>query len=111
MDMSPWLRDLHEPAAYFGRLDGLYLDAGLNLQRTRRRHLRAHPVKRLVLSLRLLGEALGIFARPMRHVPDGNLRREYRRRLWQVLKRWREPLGQVGHARNIFERISCAPSN
>jgi hypothetical protein len=86
------LRDLHEPAAYFDRLDALYLDAGLNLQRTRQRYLRAHPVKRLALSLRLLGEALGIFVRLMRHAPDANLRREYRRRLWQVIKRRREPL-------------------
>src|SRR5258708_36909855 len=51
------LRDLHEPAAYFDRLDALYLDAGLNLQRTRQRYLRAHPVKRLGLGLRLLRQA------------------------------------------------------
>jgi hypothetical protein len=62
------------------------------LQRTRQRYLRTHPLKRLALSLRLLGEALGIFARPMRHVPDANLRREYRRRLWRVVKRRRAPL-------------------
>jgi radical SAM superfamily enzyme YgiQ (UPF0313 family) len=86
------LRDLHEPAEYFGRVDALYLDAGLNLQRTRQRYLRTHPLKRLALSLRLLGEALGIFARLMRHVPDANLRREYRRRLWRVVKRRRAPL-------------------
>jgi hypothetical protein len=45
-----------------------------------------------VLSLRLLGSALWIFARLMRHVPDSNLRREYRRRLWRAVKRRREPL-------------------
>ena len=86
------LRDLHEPAEYFGRLDALYLDAGLNLQRTRQRYLRTHPLKRLVLSLRLLGSALWIFTGLMRHVPDPNLRREYRRRLWRVVKHRREPL-------------------
>ncbi len=86
------LRDLHEPEAYFGRLDALYLDGRLNLQRTRQRYLRTHPMKRLALSLRLLGEALGIFARLMRHVPDAGLRREYRHRLWRVVKRRREPL-------------------
>jgi radical SAM superfamily enzyme YgiQ (UPF0313 family) len=86
------LRDLHEPGEYFARVDALYFDAGLTLQRTRQRYMRAHPVKRLALNLRLLGEALGIFARLMRHVPDASLRREYRRRLWRVVKHRREPL-------------------
>jgi radical SAM superfamily enzyme YgiQ (UPF0313 family) len=86
------LRDLHEPEAYFGRFDALYLDGGLDLQRTRRQYLRTRPIKRLALDLRLLVESFAILARLMRHVPDADLRREYRHRLWRVLKRRREPV-------------------
>ncbi|MDB5405673.1 MAG: hypothetical protein JWL84_585, partial [Rhodospirillales bacterium] len=86
------LRDLHEPEAYFGRCDALYLDGGLRLQQTRWRYLRTHPMKRLALNLRLLCEALVIFVRLMRLVPDSSLRREYRLRLWRVVRRRREPL-------------------
>jgi radical SAM superfamily enzyme YgiQ (UPF0313 family) len=96
------LNDLHEPEAYFGRLEALYLDGRLDLQRTRRRYLQDHPIKRFALGLRLLVEASAIFVRLMHHVPDAGLRREYRRRMWRAARRRREPLILQGYA------IKCA---
>ena len=81
------MRDLYTPAAYFGRLDALYLDARLPWGQARWRHLRRHPLRRFKLNARLLAEALAIFVMLMRGVPDAALRREYRRGLLRVARR------------------------
>ncbi len=83
------MRDLYTPAAFFGRLDALYLDARLVRGRARARYLRRHPLRRFTLNAQLLVEALAIFVMLMRGVPDPELRREYRRRLLRVA--WRRP--------------------
>jgi radical SAM superfamily enzyme YgiQ (UPF0313 family) len=85
------MHDLYMPDAYFGRLDELFLDAGLQLGRARTRYLRRHPLRRFKLNARLLAEAAAIFVLLMRGVPDAALRREYRRRLMRVAWRRREP--------------------
>jgi radical SAM superfamily enzyme YgiQ (UPF0313 family) len=81
------MRDLYTPAAYFARLDALYLDARLRWGEARRRYLRRHPLRRIKLNTRLLAEAFAIFLMLMRGVPDRALRREYRRRLWRAVCR------------------------
>ncbi|MDE1994890.1 MAG: DUF4070 domain-containing protein [Rhizobiaceae bacterium] len=86
------LSDLHGPAAYFDRLDALYLDARIQPERTRLRHLRHHPIRLLALNASWAAEALGIFLRLMRTVDDADLRRIYRRRLSKVLRRRCSPL-------------------
>lgn len=86
------MRDLYEPDAYFDRLDALYLDEQIELERTRLRHLRRRPLKLLTLNAKWTGQALGIFLRLMRHVPDAGLRRVYRHRIWRLLKQRRSPI-------------------
>jgi hypothetical protein len=86
------LSDLHQPAAYFDRLDALYLDARIQPERSRLRHLRRHPVRLITLNLKWALEAAGIFARLMRLVQESDLRNIYRQRLWKLLLRRRSPV-------------------
>jgi radical SAM superfamily enzyme YgiQ (UPF0313 family) len=86
------LSDLHQPTAYFDRLDALYLDARIQPERTRLRHLRRHPVRLIALNLMWAFEAAGIFARLMRRVQESDLRHIYRQRLWKLLLRRRSPV-------------------
>ncbi|MBB4570818.1 B12-binding domain-containing radical SAM protein [Rhizobium leucaenae] len=86
------LSDLHQPAAYFDRLDALYLDARIQPERSRLRHLRRHPIRLIALNLTWAFEAAGIFARLMRRVQDPSLRHIYRQRLWKLLLRRRSPV-------------------
>jgi radical SAM superfamily enzyme YgiQ (UPF0313 family) len=85
------MRDLYAPAAYFDRLDALYLDGGLRPAGARSRYLRRHPIRWLAVNLRLLSEALAITFQLMRRIKDTALRREYGRRLWRAAIRRREP--------------------
>ncbi|NTG89435.1 B12-binding domain-containing radical SAM protein [Agrobacterium rhizogenes] len=86
------LSDLHQPAAYFDRLDALYLDARIQPERTRLRHLRRHPLRLVALNVMWALEAIGIFTRLMRRVPEADLRNIYRQRLWKLLLRRRSPV-------------------
>jgi radical SAM superfamily enzyme YgiQ (UPF0313 family) len=85
------MRDLYAPAAYFGRLDTLYLQRGLRQSAARSRYLRRHPVRALAVNAELLIEALATIWQLMRRIPDAALRREYRHRLWHAFKRRPEP--------------------
>lgn len=84
--------DLHQPGAYFDRLDALYLDARIEPESTRLRFLRRRPLRLLALNVGWALEAAGIFARLMRRVQEAELRRVYRQRLWQLLLRRRSPV-------------------
>ncbi|MEZ2222601.1 DUF4070 domain-containing protein [Rhizobium sp. RCC_161_2] len=86
------LSDLHQPTAYFDRLDALYLDARIQPERTRLRHLRRHPLRLVALNVMWALEAIGIFTRLMRRVPEADLRNIYRQRLWKLLLRRRSPV-------------------
>jgi radical SAM superfamily enzyme YgiQ (UPF0313 family) len=81
------MRDLYAADAYFGRVDALYLDGKLALNEARRRYLRRHPWRWLKRTGRMTVETLHVFVQLMRLVPDAGQRREYRRRLWNVVKR------------------------
>jgi radical SAM superfamily enzyme YgiQ (UPF0313 family) len=85
------MRDLYAPAAYFDRLDTLYLERGLRPAVARSRYLRRHPIRRLAANTRLLSEAFAIILQLMRRIPDAALRREYRHRLWRAAKCRPEP--------------------
>ncbi|WP_448956109.1 DUF4070 domain-containing protein [Labrys neptuniae] len=86
------MADLHQPQAYFDRLDALYLDERISPERSRLKHLRRHPLQLAKLNAMWVLEAIGIFARLMRRVPQKELRRIYRQRLWTMLKRRRSPV-------------------
>jgi radical SAM superfamily enzyme YgiQ (UPF0313 family) len=81
------MRDLYSAEAYFDRLDALFLDAKLMQNAGRRRYLRRHPWRWFKRAAWSTIEALHVFVQLMRLVPDPELRREYRRRLWNVVKR------------------------
>ncbi|WP_428487356.1 DUF4070 domain-containing protein [Rhodopila sp.] len=81
------IRDLYTPEAYFGRLDALYLEGELPPASARTRYLRRHPWRRLKAWSWSLAETVFIVMQLMRGVPDATLRREYRWRLWNVVKR------------------------
>jgi len=86
------LSDLHEPGAYFDRLDALYIDARIEPESTRLRHLRRHPLRLLALNATWALEAIGIFIRLMRRVKEADLRATYRRRLLKLLWYRRSPV-------------------
>ena len=81
------MEELYSPAAFFGRLDALYIDGRLMHNAARRRYLRSHPWRWLKRNAWSTVETIGVFVQLMRLVPDAKLRREYRRRLWNVVKR------------------------
>ncbi|MFT3998921.1 MAG: radical SAM protein [Rhizobium sp.] len=86
------LSDLHQPAAYFDRLDALYIDAHIEPESSRLRHLRRHPLRLLVLNAMWVLEAIGIFVRLMGRVKEADLRAVYRRRLLHLLRYRRSPV-------------------
>jgi radical SAM superfamily enzyme YgiQ (UPF0313 family) len=87
-----WLLNaLNEPAAYFGRMEDLYLRARLNFSRGANRHWRRHPWRLIQAKGLLLAQALGLLARLSWHVPDPSLRREYLRRVWRLVQHRRDP--------------------
>jgi radical SAM superfamily enzyme YgiQ (UPF0313 family) len=81
------MRELYAPAAYFARMDALYLDDRLLPALGRRRYLRHHPWRWLRSRAWAAVETLFVFVQLMRLVPDKHLRRQYQARLWRVLKR------------------------
>ncbi len=83
---------LHEPGAYFERLERLYLDPEFRFGGSQRAYWRRHPWTRLRAQTLNLLRCLGLYLRLMASVPDPALRREYRRHLWRLLQSRRDPL-------------------
>jgi radical SAM superfamily enzyme YgiQ (UPF0313 family) len=79
--------DLYSAEAFFGRVDALYLDGKLMPNAARSRYLRRHPLRWMARVGRMMVETLHVFVQLMRLVPDPAQRRDYRRRLWNVVKR------------------------
>jgi radical SAM superfamily enzyme YgiQ (UPF0313 family) len=78
--------DLYEPDAYFERVENLYIKERLEVGLARARHWRRHPWQRLKWESLWLVQAIGLGARLLSGVPEAHLRREYRKRLWRLLK-------------------------
>ncbi|QEH31742.1 Radical SAM superfamily protein [Aquisphaera giovannonii] len=93
---------LYEPSAYFDRLDDLLLGGDFPVAGAWMRHWARHPWRRLRDQAELMALALGLFALLMLRVPDAALRREYRRRLWGLLRIRREPTVVVSYV------VKCA---
>ncbi len=85
------INDLYEPEAYFERLEALYIEERIQLGRGRARYWRRHPLNRLKMESLWLFQALGLVARLMHGVPEASLRKEYRQRLWRLLKVRQDP--------------------
>jgi radical SAM superfamily enzyme YgiQ (UPF0313 family) len=85
------MQDLYEPEAYFERLEDLYLKERIPYGTGVRRYWRRHPWSWLKMQTSNLVGAVVLFLRLMRNIPEASLRREYRRRLWRVLKSRPDP--------------------
>ena len=85
------MQTLYEPAAYFERLDNLYLTGGLSQSTTRKEFLKRRPLRRLKLNAALLAEAAYIVLKLQTQVKDSTLRRHYRRAMRRVLRARPEP--------------------
>jgi hypothetical protein len=96
------MRELYEPEAYFGRLDSLYLHSEQPPTSAQTRYLRRHPLLWLKSWSWSMVETVYIVTQLMRGVPDATLRRDYRRRLWNVVKR-----GDRLHLLRVYA-IKCA---
>ena len=81
------MRDLYAPDAYFGRMDSLYLDGAAIPPNARTRWLRRHPWRWLKAQVWTVLEVIYIVVGLMRGIPDAALKRDYRRRLWTVMRR------------------------
>jgi radical SAM superfamily enzyme YgiQ (UPF0313 family) len=91
------MRELYAPAAYFGRLEDLYLQGRLAYCTGLARHWRRHPWRWLKDQARNLVGAAALFGRLMREVPEARLRREYRRRLWRLARARPDPNLLLGY--------------
>jgi radical SAM superfamily enzyme YgiQ (UPF0313 family) len=96
------MNELYEPEAFFDRVDDLFLNFRMPHLAARARHRRTRPWQRLRHNARTLAEALVLFGRILRHVPDAKLRRVYRQRLFKLLRTRREP-GLV-----MYYALKCA---
>jgi hypothetical protein len=96
------MNDLYTPEAYFARLDSLFIDGKLNMGQARARYWRRHRWEGLKTQTIFLAQAVGLYVRMMRGVPEAALRREYRRRVWNLVRSRPDP----GLA--LFYVIKCA---
>ena len=81
------MRDLYAPDAYFGRMDSLYLGGKPIPPSARTRWLRGRPWRWIKVQAWTVLEVAHITIGLMRGVPDPVLKRDYRRRLWTVIRR------------------------
>ena len=81
------MRDLYAPDAYFARMDAHFLNDKPIPPTARTRWLRRHPRQWLKSLPMAVGEIVYIATRMMQTIPDPALRREYRKRLWHVVRR------------------------
>ncbi len=81
------MRDLYAPDAYFGRMGSLYLEGKSIPPSAHTRWLRRHPWRRIKAQAWTVLEVTYIIIGLMRGAPDPVLKRDYRRRLWAVIRR------------------------
>ena len=85
------MRDLYEPNAYFERFESLYLAGGFTFGRPHTRYWQRHPWARFKARAVELARCAVLSWRLIRHISPPQLRREYRRRLWRLLRTWSDP--------------------
>ncbi len=90
------MADLYEASAYFDRVDDLYLNARVTIDRAWQAYASSHPWVRARRNAMLWLQSLGLFARLLIKIPEPHLRRVYRKRFLAFL---RGPPGTAGAAR------------
>lgn len=82
---------LHEPNAYFARLESLFLNGKFRFGQSRNEYWNRTPSAGLKERVRYGVLATGLLMRLMWAVPDRSLRREYRTRVMRLLRVTRDP--------------------
>jgi radical SAM superfamily enzyme YgiQ (UPF0313 family) len=85
------MQTMYEPRAYFDRLDDLYLKHKMPFCQGVVKYWKRHPWSWLKMQTKNVVSSVVLFARLMRSVPEVGLRREYRKRLWGMLKARPDP--------------------
>ncbi len=104
------INEIYEPTTYFERTDALFLQPTFDYGIKRFRKWLTWPGQYRV-ELAFLFQAIGLFLRLMTRVPEADLRREYRRRFWRLLKVHRRPgfaLGYLFHMAMHYHAYSLA---
>ncbi|HYV38558.1 MAG TPA: radical SAM protein [Gemmataceae bacterium] len=82
---------VYQPEAYFGRLEDLYLKQRMPFCQGVVKYWKKHPWSWLKMQTKNVAASAVLFTRLMRCVPDPVLRKEYRKRLWRLLKARPDP--------------------
>ena len=85
------LKDLYSAKNYFKRMDSLYLDKALGESKLRSATLRDKPAQYLLACAGALLMSAAVFVRLQTAVKDKELRRDYRRSIWNVIRRRPNP--------------------
>ncbi len=85
------LSSLYEPKTYFDRTDALFNLPGFEVGMAKNKRGRETPFHWMKVEAVYAAQALGLFTRLMTAVPDVELRREYRRRFFKMLKVHKRP--------------------
>ncbi len=104
------MNEIYEPTAYFERTDALFLQPSFDYGIKHFRKWLTWPGQYGV-ELAFFFQAIGLFFRLMTRIPEASLRREYRRRLWGLLKVHRRPgfiLGYLFHMAMHYHAYSLA---
>lgn len=94
------MAELYDARAFFQRLDDLVITAKVNVDRAWQSYALNHPWERRRRHLRYWLEAFAILMRLTIGVPDGSLRRLYRRQFWRFVRLRRSAGGARGYAMN-----------
>jgi radical SAM superfamily enzyme YgiQ (UPF0313 family) len=85
------LGELYEPKNYFDRLESLYLQSEFRFGRSRLEYWRRKPWSGWKERSRYLALSCGLLLRLMWTIPQQGLRREYRKRVWRLVRVNRDP--------------------
>ncbi len=85
------LNYLYAPENFFRRMDSLYIDAKIDMGRTRAEYWKKHPIQGLLTNAMFALHATGLFARMMMGIPEPELRREYRKRIANLIRHRPDP--------------------
>ena len=94
------LKELYDPELFFARTDALFLKPTFDYGITSKRSWWRISPRWLLSEIKSAVESIGLFARLVTHVSDPALRKQYKMRLWNLLKVHRRPglvLGYVIH--------------
>ena len=83
------MQEIYEPTAFLERLDRMFLSEPFAVGASRAAWLRGHPWSRLKAESVTIARLLGLYVQLMRHVPEPDLRRMYRRHFFGLLRRRR----------------------